>query len=330
MIVWRAETEITVRVQEGKYGTHEGGRGLAAVISGWGGGRDFLLMGVYGVSNPRERREEADEVWKWGSRAIGHYRSKPSRADGRVVALGDFNAVLEPTRDRGAIADQNRRQKEEGDRGLAFFVQNNGLRDVAELQRNPNGEAFAFTYRARGGNGGESRLDRVYVGGMGSEEAVVESGGRAREPHFEGTTTHGAAWCVLTGMMGEGNRGARRRRPPTSESRRAAVSGAGNFSHRRCAGYPTRLVSPEGVEVRDEHTITAWAMAAGLQLDGNLAPGGRVTRGEAARRLSDWAEAGAHAGMISEAGRDAARSEGGLWSVAGGKCLCVSVQPEGK
>ena len=175
MLVWRARAGITVRAQKGKYGKHEGGRGLAAVVSGWGGGKDFLLVGFYGVSNPRDRREEAKEVWKWGSRAISHYRARPSRADGRVVALGDFNAVLDPVRDRGVLADQKRRQREEGDPDLALFVHINGLRDVAEIHGNRGGEAFAFTFKARGGSGGESRLDRIYVGGAGSEGAVVDT-----------------------------------------------------------------------------------------------------------------------------------------------------------
>jgi hypothetical protein len=72
-------------------------------------GRCFLVIGVYGVSNPEKndaRRVEAGELMTWVSQQATDYRCRRrerGRDQARVIVTGDFNGVENPERDRAVV-----------------------------------------------------------------------------------------------------------------------------------------------------------------------------------------------------------------------------------
>jgi len=89
----------------GSVETDTAGRGVAVRLASDAGG-SFLVVGIYGVSDPDRvgdpvRQMEASTLMRWAIRQVVNYREKRgSRA--RIIVMGDFNGVEDVVRDRGA------------------------------------------------------------------------------------------------------------------------------------------------------------------------------------------------------------------------------------
>ena len=305
LVMWRAGLGLTPTHTE----EHDRGRGVSVRFK-MKGGSSLQLIGLYGVSSPEANRGAADDVWRWTQGQLSKHAVWTRRRGEHPKSIvgGDMNAVMDPTTERGAIQGPRR---EGADPGLAGFLRNSEVCDVADCWGGGNqAVARAFTFRARHGGGGVSRIDKFYVT-EALRGGVVESGGRAREPHMlyadaEGqhyVTDHGLAWMTLSGEV-VGGRGPCIR--GASEGRPFRSSG-GEYSRHGGNGYPVMLSggeTPEGVE--DGATVggaLAWMKAGGYKTD-QLEVSARVRDKEGAAKLVDaWVSSGMAAGVLSEAGR---------------------------
>ena len=227
------------------------GRWLAVEFTK-GKGERLLVVAVYGVSDPANRREQARAVFREAGGCIREFRKR--QPGGGYVVMGDFNCVEEGERDRGGGANR----ADGVDVGLRFFVRANELQDAA-LQIGAgtleNGRP-PYTFRARREDGGTSRIDRVYVGGS-LRHKVATSWGADREP-VVGHSDHGLVGCMVPGRWGARGRVHEQRQV----HERVNVSGAAKYTHPRSKGVPTFLEGAQGIPANREETA-AWLRAGG-------------------------------------------------------------------
>jgi len=253
MVVWRKNgglRRITSKIDKA-------GRGVAVRLSADGGG-GFLVIGLYGLSDPDKpndaaRRMEAIGLMAWASKQATEYRSKLG-SEARVIMMGDFNGVENPERDRAARPSGSTRMKvnRTGDTRIADMVRKTGLRDVAELHEDRSGTAYKMTYKHRDQPFGQRRLDRVYVGGGGIQSTVRDRGGTDRETRFP-VSTHGLAWAEFTGGFAKPTPP----KPAVRKEGRICFKDAGEFTSRAKAGWHTRLVNISGDPV-DAKGVREW------------------------------------------------------------------------
>ena len=219
-------------------------------------GERMLVVAVYGVSDPSNRREQARAVFTEAGRCIRDFRKR--QPGGGVVVMGDFNCVEEGGRDREGGANR----ADGVDVGLGTFVRANELQDAAlqvgagtlEDGRPP------FTFRARREDGGASRIDRVYVGGN-LRHRVATSWGAHHEPAVR-HSDHGLVGCMVPGRWGVRARVQEQRQV----HERVNVSGAAKYTHPRSKGVPTFLEGAQGAPGDKEETV-AWLRAGGYDPD---------------------------------------------------------------